>query len=187
MYNFEIRVKRPTAILCSKIIFVLLLFACLLLNSQEKSEKSVAIKHPVYISAGAHIGFWSKDGQYGIPYNVQADMLMTERFVIGLGYTYDAYKGNPYFFSTRTRPGSFRTNVNIRFYRYFIDPQKVLSLYLGFSGGVSYWTVRFGVDTYPTSQFLFGLKLKIYKGTFWLTEFAVGPPYMCQSSLGVKF
>jgi hypothetical protein len=150
-------------------------------------DKNDSLRSRFYVSAGAHLGFWAKDGQNGVPFNFQADVLVTPKLTLGVLYTYDSYKGNPGFFNVRTRPGPVRQNVSIRMCNYFIDPANVFSLYIGCSAGLSVWEVRSGGNLYPTAQFLFGLKLQVINNIFWLTEFGAGPPYICQSSLGINF
>lgn len=142
---------------------------------------------PVFISAGTHLGFWQYKGVYGIPFNIQGDVLFSKKLSLGLGYVYDEYMGQVNFLNSRIRPGNIRQNVNIRFLNYFRNPDKIFSFYIGCSLGISMWNLHPGTEFYPSTQFLFGLRLKIFKDFFWLNEFGVGPPFLFQSSVGVKF
>lgn len=141
------------------------------------------------LSAGSHLDFYQWQGVYGAPFNLQADLLFSGKNSVGLGYTYDAYKGGNTFFSARIRAGNTRHNLSIRYLHYLNEPQKIFSTYLGCSAGVSIWEPLYDSNFIlrPTAQFIFGMRLKIYRGLFWMHEFGVGPTYIYQSSLGIRF
>ena len=172
-----------------------------------KKEKDLDL----YVSMGAHLGFWyllmdeahtghpykneSAAGSTQIPWNIHIDKVFDERYALGLGYSYDKMAGNPLTTSTSNIP-AIRQNLRIRFYRFHRDPEKRFSYYTGASVGISKWEIINGTfyfdeeikqDLWPSAQFLFGTKVKLNDALFWETEFAIGPPYACQTSIGIKF
>ena len=167
-----------------KIFLVLSLSHYLCYCQENDIEEPQKIK--LSISAGSHLNFYQWQGILNPPINLQADFLLATRHSLGLGWTYDSYVGDNYFFSTRIRPGYTRHNISIRYLYYLRNPEKIFSVYLGCSAGMSIWDNK-TEDFRPTTQFLFGMRLKIYKGIFWMHEFGAGPPFLYQSSLGIRF
>jgi hypothetical protein len=184
-------------------------FACLG-QSPNYKEKNKG-EYGLYVSAGIHLGFWNPAMEWAhkqkayykedqneilnrIPWNIHIDKQLGKRWVIGLGYSYDKYAANPLTKETSDIPAT-RQNIRVRFYKFLKDPEKRVCSYIGATVGTSFWTINAGGKTYvdpisrewwPTAQFLIGFKTKISETLFWQTEFAVGPPYACQTSLGIK-
>lgn len=167
-----------------KIITLYFTLNAMLYCAQDDKQKFL-----LSLSAGSHLNFYQWQGVYGVPFNFQADLLFSERNSIGIGYVYDSYKGDNTFFSTTIRAGNIRHNLNIRYHHYFGDPQRIFCTYLGGSAGLSIWEPLHDHDftLRPTAQFVFGMRLKIYKGLFWIHEFGAGPPFLYQSSIGIRF
>lgn len=169
-----------------KMFLSIFFLSCLSSLSQSLAPKEK--KSRLTVSGGAHSNFYQWQGVNHVPINIQTELLFAGKYALGLGYNYDSYKGSDYFFSTKIRPGYARHNISVRFKKYLDDPDKIFVVYTGCSLGISFWQMHEkDQSVFPTAQFLFGMKLKIYKGTFWINEFGIGPPYGYQSSIGIQF
>lgn len=191
-----------------KVLFILLLFRCHPGASQSGRHSSAREnEYGLYISGGVHLGLWNlvfnwdeqspvKLNFNQIPFNIQVDKLFKGKYVLGIAFSSDEYHGNPLSFygSVSSLPAG-RQNIRIRYFKYLSDPEKIFASYIGLSAGVSVWKIH-AVNYYspgnvnrlwPTAQFLFGFKIKLTETFFSQTEFGVGPPSFCQTSVGIKF
>jgi hypothetical protein len=175
------------------VLLIGLVLTALKAGAQEKENKNE--DYNLFISAGFHVGVWAiplqqKISLQQIPYNVHIDKLIKNKYVLGLGYSYDRYPNSPIGYTAHSKNVS-RQNLRIRFYKFLMDQEQTLSLYIGTSVGVSYWDFKATHEGYnrywPTAQFIFGVKVKLTDTFFWQTELGGGPPYIAQTALGIKF
>lgn len=139
------------------------------------------------ISAGSHLDIWQHKGVEMPPFNFQVDFLLKNRQNIGLSYIQDIYSEESSFFEAKLTPGKVRQNISLRYYYSLNDPKRVFSSYTGCTVGISLWSAAEPVKARPTIQFLFGMKIRIYKGVFWQHEFGFISPFVYQSSVGYMF
>jgi|GEM_PF-2593823 len=185
------------SITMKKIILFCFVLAAVKAVAQDKALQTKKEEdYDLFITGGVHVGVWALALQQVItskevPYNVHIDKLLKEKYMIGVGYTYDSYSYSP---SGSTGPDqkTKRQNFRLRFCKFLSNQEKKFSTYLGVSAGVSYWDLRnkyySGYNEYwPTAQFLFGMKVKFTDTFFWIMELGAGPPYALQTSVGIKF
>lgn len=179
---------------------VLLGMALLVMRSpaQQRSSSHEGGDYNLLVSGGLHLGLWTLIlnktimAAEDLPFNIQVDKVFRNNFALGLGYSYDRYQGSPIAMRSKGSK-SEKQNLCVRLYKFIGNPESRFITYIGTALGVSYWTAGGngapeGMQQYwPTAQFLFGMKLKLSESTFWQTEFGAGPPYFCQTSLGIKF
>lgn len=171
--------------------FVPFLLISLNLFSQETKPGEIKANEGLgfSISGGSHVGFWSLLGQQQIPYNIQIDKSMNEDFTIGIGYTHDVYEKNPISWAGGYE-NTTRQNIHFRFYNFLPQKKQNFRSFIGGSAGISLWeSDRQGSksQTYPTAQFIYGFRIKIFENLFNQTEFAIGPPCALKTSFGFNF
>lgn len=175
------------------LLICLSLFTLKFFSQEETRTPEKNQDYDLYISAGLHVGLWNLTGNTNLPlentpYNFHIDKVFSHKYAIGIGYSHDKFEHSPIEFFNASA-GILRQNIRIRYYNYLTDYDKTFSIYMGLSAGCSIWTSQYSSkNTYwPSAQFLFGMKVKLSDTFFWQTEFAVGPPYACQTSFGIKF
>lgn len=179
---------------------ILFIFSFLNMASAAQKNAGADADYNLFISGGFHVSVWStalnqQITPQQIPYNVHIDKLFKDKYVLGLGYTYDLYPSNPFVLSSYSGE-THRHNVRVRYYKYLMPQERTVSLYIGMAVGISYWasnntTTPGYIETFenylPSAQFIFGIKLKFSETFFWQNELGGGSPYAFQSSLGIKF
>ena len=165
-----------------KIIIYLFLFSGVL-HAQNTNKAAL------YVSAGCSTGLLAQLGYVSVPWTIQADQrLKNSKLVLGLGYSNTQFKNGLLYSGPVTRH-----NVRARVYYYFNEPDKTFSSFLGGAVGASSWKSDLGyAQAYAsgnivTAQLFFGTKVNFSDDFFWLTEIAIGGPYMFQTSFGIKF
>ncbi len=171
--------------------FIPFLLASIQLFSQQTKTGEIKANDGLgfSISGGSHVGFWSLLGQHQIPYNIQIDKSINENFVIGLGYTNDDYEKNPLSWAGGYE-NTIRQNINFRFYNFLPQKRQYFRSFIGGSAGVSLWEsnrLNSKPQTFPSAQFIYGFRIKIFENFFNQTEFAIGPPCALKTSFGFNF
>lgn len=177
-----------------KILLICLSLLALKISSQEEMRPSEKNQdYDLFISGGLHVGLWNLTGNTNLPientpYNFHIDKVFRYKYALGIGYSHDKFEHSPLDFFNASA-GILRQNIRIRYYKYITDYDKTFSIYMGLSAGFSIWTKQYSSENayWPSAQFLFGMKVKLNDAFFWQTEFAFGPPYACQTSLGINF
>ncbi|MBL7931862.1 MAG: hypothetical protein JNL60_08170 [Bacteroidia bacterium] len=148
-------------------------------------EKDPYLK--ISISAGSHLDIWQHKGVDIPPFNFQVDFHLNRKQNLGVSYIQDVYSEESNFFEAKLTPGKVRQNISLRYYYLLNDPEKVFVTYIGCTAGASFWTAVEPVKTRPTVQFLYGMKIRIFRGFFWQHEFGLISPFVYQSSVGYTF
>lgn len=157
--------------------------------SQTTTNKNEKKSNGVFISAGTHVAMFHVFGASMPPAQGQIDVKVDRRFFIGAGYSFDQFNFDDlgtYF----GRNYSYRHNARLRLFSYFGDYNKPIMGYAGGAVGASLWLDQQNqphqAPIIPTVQLFVGMKTKIYKRFFNLSEFAIGAPYLLQTSFGFE-
>lgn len=175
---------------------IIICFSLLRLTAVSQDDNNTSKKdqnYDLFVSGGVHLAVWhlitnTSISNKSIPYNIHIDKVFMHKHAFGVGYSEDKFKYDP----TKifgSYPEAVRQNFRIRYYKYMMDYEKPVSIYMGLSTGFSIWTSDYSrQNTYwPTAQFLFGVKIKFNDTFFLQTELGAGAPYALQTSLGLKF
>lgn len=175
-----------------KIIIIILFFVFNRLGYSQTSINKVNDKKPIgiFISGGTHLAIFHVFGMSLPPIQGQIDFNVHKNFFIGSGYSYDQFdfKDIGGLFISQN---SFRHNVRLRVFNYFTNHQQPFVGYAGGAVGASLWLNKHNqpanTPIIPTIQLFIGIKTKIYKRIFNLSELAMGAPYFIQTAFGYQF
>ncbi len=172
-------------------ILIFLVSSIGILKGQSETPNKKEEKAPVlYISFGSHLSMFHVFGIGNPPVQAQVDFNVDRNFFMGAAYSYDNFKLGNFIFTSQIS-NTDRQNFRLRLYNYFGDYNKPVMGYAGGSVGASFWGNKFNqpnaLPFIPTIQLFVGMKTKIYKGIFNISEFALGAPYLLQTSFGYSF